>query len=115
MKIRIGFALAVIAAMSVLTPPASAQAQDVMTPELLWKLKRVSNPAVSPDGRNLAYGIRTYDVGANSGDTDLWLVGVSGGEPVRLTDMKGSESSAAWRPDGQWIGFLSAKGGSNQL
>lgn len=115
MKIRIGFALAVIAAMSVLTPPASAQAQDVMTPELLWKLRRVSNPAVSPDGRSLAYGIRTYDVSANSGDTDLWLVGVSGGEPVRLTDMKGSESSAAWRPDGQWLGFLSAKGGSNQL
>lgn len=90
-------------------------AQQVMTPELLWKLRRVSAPAVSPDGQRLVFGITTYDVAANSGDTDLFLIDVRGGEPVQLTDMKGSESSATWRPDGQWIGFLSSKGGSTQL
>jgi len=95
--------------------PGPATAQNVMTPELLWKLKRVSAPAVSPDGRSLVYGVRTYSIEANKGDTDLFVLDVVGGEPVQLTDMKGSESSATWRPDGQWIGFLSSKGGSAQL
>lgn len=95
--------------------PSASRAQDVMTPELLWKLARVSAPSVSPDGDRLVYGVRRYDLKANKGDTDLFLLRVDGGDPVQLTDLEGSESSAIWRPDGQWIGFLSGKGGSTQL
>ena len=112
---RIGAAVGAFVALSVLALPGPAKSQDVMTPELLWQLKRVSSPAVSPDGRRLVYGIRTYDVEANKGDTDLYLIGIDGGKPFRLTDLKGSESAATWRPDGQWIGFLSSNGGSTQL
>ncbi len=111
---RISRVLGALVALSIFVPGPAA-AQDVMTPELLWKLKRVSAPAVSPDGNSLVYGVRTYDVKANKGDTDLFVLDVAGGHPVQLTDMKGSESSATWRPDGQWIGFLSSKGGSAQL
>ena len=112
---RIGAAVGAFVALSVLALPGPAKSQDVMTPELLWQLKRVSSPAVSPDGRRLVYGIRTYDVEANKGDTDLYLIGIEGGKPFQLTDLKGSESAATWRPDGQWIGFLSSNGGSTQL
>jgi len=115
MTLRIRAAAGAFVALTVLAPAGQAQAQDVMTPELLWQLKRVSAPAVAPDGRKLVFGIRTYDVKANKGDTDLYMIGVEGGQPFQLTDMKGSESSAAWRPDGQWVGFLSSKGGSTQL
>lgn len=115
MNQRIRAAAGLLVAMVVVVPAASASAQDVLTPELLWKLQRVSAPAVAPDGSRLVYGITAYDVAANKGDTDLFLVDVSGGDPVRLTDLKGSESSATWRPDGQWVGFLSSKGGSRQL
>jgi len=112
---RIGAAAGALVALSTLAFAEPANAQDVMTPELLWQLKRVSAPAVSSDGLRLVYGVRTYDLTANKGDTDLFLLDVKGGDPVQLTDMKGSESSASWRPDGQWIGFLSSKGGSTQL
>ncbi len=114
MTIRISGVLGAFVALTIIVPGPAA-AQDVMTPELLWKLKRVSAPAVSPDGKSLVYGVRTYDLKANKGDTDLFVLNVAGGHPVQLTDMKGSESSATWRPDGQWIGFLSSKGGSVQL
>ena len=79
---------------------AAAPAQDVMTPERLWEIQRISSPTVSPDGQSFVYGVRTYDVGANKGNTDLWLRYVAGGEARRLTDLDGSESGAAWRPDG---------------
>ena len=94
------------AAFLVLLFPATLPAQDVMTPERLWEIKRISSPAVSPDGGSFVYGVRTYDVVANKGDTDLWLRPVAGGEPRRITDLDGSESGAAWRPDGEWIGFF---------
>ena len=85
MSHRTSAALGTIAALVVLGIPSSASAQDVMTPELLWRLQRVSAPAVSADGQKLAYGIRTYDVSANKGDTDLFVLPVAGGEPTQLT------------------------------
>jgi dipeptidyl aminopeptidase/acylaminoacyl peptidase len=93
----------------------AAEAQEVMTPETLWSLRRVSGPAVSPDGTRFVYGVRVYDIAENRGNTDLFLLSVNGGDPVRLTDTPGSESNYAWRPDGQRIGFLSAESGSVQL
>jgi len=95
--------------------PRPSVAQDVMTPELLWKLHRVSAPAVSPNGRSIVYGVTRYDVAANKGDTDLYVLPVAGGVPLQVTALEGSESGARWRPDGQWIGFLSSSGGSTQL
>jgi len=94
------------AAILVLLFPVAAPAQNVMTPERLWEIQRISSPAVSPDGQSFVYGVRTYDVAANRGNTDLWLRPVAGGEARRLTELDGSESGAAWRPDGEWIGFL---------
>ena len=37
-------------------------AQDRMTPELLWSLKRVSAEGIHPNGRTLYYSAITYDV-----------------------------------------------------
>ena len=91
--------------LSLALAPGSA-AQQSLTPELLWQLRRVSGPAVSPDGNRFVYGVTTYDVAANAGSSDLWIADVTGGAPSRLTDREGSESGTAWRPDGSWIGFL---------
>jgi dipeptidyl aminopeptidase/acylaminoacyl peptidase len=90
-------------------------AQDRLTPELLWQLKRVSGPAVSPDGSSFVYGIRQYDLEANRGSTDLWIMSVEGGSPSQLTNTPGSEFNYTWRPDGLRIGFLSSQSGSVQL
>jgi dipeptidyl aminopeptidase/acylaminoacyl peptidase len=96
-------------------PMTGLSAQQVLTPELLLRLKRVSAAAVSPDGTWLVFGVRATDLDANGGNTDLYRMSVEGGQPLRLTDWPGSETGALWRPDGQKIGFLSARGGSTQL
>lgn len=92
-----------------------ALAQDVLTPELLWQLKRVGAPVVSPDGSMVIFTVSTYDIEANSGNTNLYSLPLQGGEPLQLTDFEGSASGAQWRPDGGKIGFLSARSGSRQL
>jgi dipeptidyl aminopeptidase/acylaminoacyl peptidase len=86
-----------------------------MTPERLWEIPRVSGPSVSPDGSHVAYGVTRFDLVENRGSADLFLIPVDGGEPFRLTDTPASEHGVAWRPDGEWIGYLSAASGSTQL
>ncbi len=86
---------------------ATAQT-DRLTPEKLWELGRVSLDAVSPDGQNAIYGVTYYDLAANKGSRDLYLVPVAGGQSRKITAFEGSESDAAYRPDGKKIGFLRA-------
>lgn len=87
----------------------------IMTPEVLWKLKRLGDVQISPDGKNLLFGIAKYSVADNKGNRDLFTMPASGGEMTVLTNLEGSEFNALWRPDGKKIGFLSAKDGTVQL
>ena len=85
------------------------------TPELLWKLGRVSDPQVSPDGKTVLYGVSWYNLSENRGNRDLYTVPLSGGEARKVTSFKGSESNGVFRPDGKKIAFLSAESGSMQI
>lgn len=40
----------------------NAMAQNVMTPELLWKLGRVTPLGISKDGKNIVYQVATPSV-----------------------------------------------------
>ncbi|MEH0158555.1 S9 family peptidase [Limibacter armeniacum] len=90
-------------------------AQDKMTPELLWKLGRVSDVQVSPDGNTLLFGITYYDITENKGNRDLYSMPVTGGEPIKLTETSFSEYNAVWRPDGKKVGFLAVQKNGLQL
>lgn len=83
-----------------------AQQQQRMSPELLWKLKRVSGQTLSPDGKTLIYSLSKYDLHANSGNTDLYSMPVAGGESKQLTSTPGSEYDVQYRPDGKKIGYI---------
>jgi len=91
------------------------QAQDKFTPEIMWKLGRISEMQLSPDGKTLLYNIKYYDVPSNKGNGDLYLLPVAGGIPKKLTETPNSEFNAIWRPDGQKIGYLSSVSGSVQI
>lgn len=82
-----------------------AQGQP-LTAETLWTLGRVSLDDVSPDGRTALYGVTYYDVAANKGNRDLYIVPTMGGTARKITAFEGSEYNALYRPDGQRIGFL---------
>jgi dipeptidyl aminopeptidase/acylaminoacyl peptidase len=87
--------------MSVLT-----KAQNEITPELLWKIGRVSEPRVSPDGKHVLFQVRKFDVVANAGQTDIYMVSPDGKTLNILANRPIEESSAKWRPDGLAITFL---------
>ncbi|MFA7401972.1 MAG: hypothetical protein WCZ21_05525, partial [Bacteroidales bacterium] len=80
--------------------------KDIYTPELLWKLGRLNDLRVSPDGKTLLFTITYYDVDANKGNTDIYTLPVNGGSMKKITDTPISEQNPRWRPDGKKIGFL---------
>ena len=88
-----------------------------ITPELLWKLGRVAEPRLSPDGRQVVYSVTTYDVAKNKGQSDIYIIPATGGSAKTIAaDPTVSESSARWRPDGKRIGYLAAdKDNNSQL
>ena len=58
-------------------------------------------PAISPDGKLIAYASDR----SQSGATDIWVQQVAGGEPVRLTSGMGLCHSPSFSPDGSRIAF----------
>src|SRR5689334_7797137 len=79
-------------------------AQSVMTPELLWSLGRVSGESVSADGKNVIFGVTSYDISTGKSERNLFSV-AEGGMPVQLTTTSGTEYNVMKMPSGK-MGFL---------
>lgn len=66
-----------------------------------------SQPAWSPDGREIAFvSNRTEEPDGNS-NTDIFLVPAGGGEPRQLTTNPGADGSPSFSPDGRTIAHTS--------
>ena len=69
---------------------AAAQAPSI---DDLINLKRVGAPAISPDGRRVAFTIRETNWDENAYETELWLANVASGPPRQLANAKRSSST----------------------
>ncbi len=88
-----------------------------MTVEDLFKFKRVSDPQISPDGKQVVYVVGTVDLEANKIPSSLWLAATDGkSEPRQLTNAAGKKDRhPRWGPDGKRILFESNRSGETQL
>jgi Tol biopolymer transport system component len=94
--------------------PFAVFSQNKFSAELLWKLGRVSEPQLSPDGKYVLYAVRTYDLSANKGNTDIWRMEISGANATKLVGTPAEESSARWLNQNK-IMYMSDESGDSQL
>jgi dipeptidyl aminopeptidase/acylaminoacyl peptidase len=80
----------------------------------LVMMDRVSDPALSPDGKVVAFQVRETDYDANKGTNGIWIVPAGGGKTTRLTDKALNATSPRWAADGS-VYFLAPKDGVSQL
>jgi dipeptidyl aminopeptidase/acylaminoacyl peptidase len=109
--------LALVLALA-LALPLAAQSPSIrpFTINDLVTLQRLSDPQVSPDGSRVLYVLRSTDMEADRGRTDLWMARTDGtGEPRQLTSHSANDSSPRWSPDGRLVYFLSSREGSAQI
>ncbi|MFI5218180.1 MAG: alpha/beta fold hydrolase [Bacteroidia bacterium] len=96
--------------------PIAGISQNALSPEMLWKLGRISNPRVSPDGKMVLYSIRNFNVAENKGNSDINLLSLAEGIVIKLCSDVIDETDARWQPDGKKITFLTPdKNGTIQL
>ena len=66
-------------------------------------------PAVSPDGRRVAFG------SSRSGDVELYVVDFDGQNLRRLTNRKGLDMRPSWSADGRFLAFTSVRAGNYEI
>jgi len=88
--------------------------QELLTPELLWKMNRISGGTVSPDGQFLLYSQRSYDLEANKGNTDLFVLDLKRNKTQQITATPFTEMEAQWGINNT-IWFMSAENEGLQI
>ncbi|MFV8269269.1 alpha/beta fold hydrolase [Flavobacterium sp. GT2N3] len=77
--------------------------QDVMTPELLWKLGRITTLGISKDEKNVVYKVETPSITENRSDTTFYTLPINGGNPSLLKDTAAVLKDKTISPDGTYI------------
>lgn len=81
----------------------STMAQNVMSPELLWKLGRVTALGLSKDEKNVVYKVTTPSVAENNSKSKYYILPVNGGNATEVSDIKTVLAHKNISPDGKFL------------
>src|ERR1700761_8504207 len=74
----------------------------------LQRMKRVSDPQISPSGKWVMFSATEVDLEKNTKVNHLWVVPMEGGKERQVTFWKEGESGGRFSPDGRQVLFVSA-------
>jgi dipeptidyl aminopeptidase/acylaminoacyl peptidase len=78
--------------------------------DALWKLERMGQVSLSPDGTLAAVAVSSYSMHDNRSQASIWLLPTSGGgEPRALTQCGDKDGQPAFSPRGDAVGFVARR------
>ena len=88
------------------TPPTGSGKRPFSFEDMM-KLKRISDPVPSPDGKWVVFSAVDVDLAANTRVSHLWIVPATGGEARRLNPTENHEERPRFSADGTKLIFTS--------
>ncbi len=88
-----------------------------ITVEDLYKMKWISDPQISPDGKHIAYVVKSVDSKDKMKyENHLWMVPTDGSrKPYQFTNLCQSETNPRWAPDSKSLAFTAKQGDYTQI
>jgi len=77
-----------------------------LTPEVMHNLGKLSDPQVSPDGKQILYGVAYTSIEENKNNRELFKMNLDGSNNHQLTTTQKSENNARWINGGAEIAYL---------
>lgn len=105
-----------LVSIALMTAASPAQSPRAMKVDDLFQIRRIADPQISPDGKQVVFVVTTVNLEGNSTSSNLWLADVARPETARqLTTTPKKDLNPRWSPDGKRILFQSTRSGSMQL
>jgi dipeptidyl aminopeptidase/acylaminoacyl peptidase len=77
--------------------------QEKMTPELLWKLGRVSALGISKDKNYIVYSVSTPNADSNKSKRRSYIIPVKGGDPIEINNPDSVLTNEKISPGGKYM------------
>ena len=81
----------------------------------LYKIKGVSAPQISPNGKQLVFSVTQYFLKKGKSNSEIYLMNSDGTNLKKMTNNKAADFSPIWSPDGGKILFLSTRKNGVQI
>ena len=86
-----------------------------ITAEDLYSIKFITDVAISPDDKKIAYVVQEIDSAKNQYRSNIWLMPLDGSPPFQLTASDGENKTPSWSPDSRYLAFASNRSGKSQI
>jgi len=77
--------------------------QEILTPETLLKLGRVTALGITKDEKNIVYKVTQASIGENKMNSKLYTIPISGGNPTEIKETLSILNNKNISPDGKYM------------